>query len=230
MPARALRSSHFCFNPRAHERRDLTFGYFVRVFFLVSTHAPTKGATTSLGTYPAVSTMFQPTRPRKARLLINNTPVTTPRFQPTRPRKARPACNIACSERWAFQPTRPRKARRQGRVRVSTLALSFNPRAHERRDSTFLLERPCRGVSTHAPTKGATGAISLCTIFTTEFQPTRPRKARLGILLTGMPKLLAFQPTRPRKARPWCRCRAPPRRCFNPRAHERRDITSVSHY
>ena len=54
-----------------------------------------------------------------------------------------------------FQPTRPRGAR-QETMSVRVIVVSFNPRAHEGRDSDRLTCASYWCVSTHAPTRGAT--------------------------------------------------------------------------
>ena len=75
----------------------------------------------------------------------------------------------------------------------------FNPRAHERRDEHDALDATTGQVSIHAPTRGAT-----------------------WIVLTSMPP--KFQSTRPREARRLAARVSAKVYCFNPRAHERRDL------
>ena len=121
-------------------------------------------------------------------------------FQPTRPRGARLRYWVGCSIDCWFQPTRPRGARRgcdlaplgAGGVSTHAPTRGATPGAG--------LKRDCIEVSTHAPTRGATPAASLCASCPAAFQPTRPRGARrlsTGELVDSMP----FQPTRPRGAR-----------------------------
>ncbi len=169
----------------------------------VSTHAPTRGATT---------------RCRQ----VDQQPMA---FQPTRPRGARPVAIVARIARMQFQPTRPRGARRQAHQHGGRDAGSFNPRAHagrdpilagERRISTFqptrprgarpcarLVQPPPHAVSTHAPTRGATGQCC----------------HRGGHL-----QVSTHAPTRGATAR--ARRRRAASRSFNPRAHAGRDSTS----
>ena len=187
---------------------------------LVSTHAPTRGATATDRRITRIN-VFQPTRPRGARpsrpapvaLVVCFNPrahegrdLSLPTkhplpslFQPTRPRGARPRAGNFFSLWGMFQPTRPRGARLFSSLSIDTYR-SFNPRAHEGRDSIYCdnsnvqLFQPTRPrgarrsgrchtadrscVSTHAPTRGATDNVPL-PFATQEFQPTRPRGARL---------------------------------------------------
>jgi len=120
----------------------------------VSTHAPTKGATTTEG--------------------HNNPGHKVSTHAPT---KGATFADLIVSKGSMFQPTRPRRARRiadlhNGTNGVSTHAptkgatldynistfctFCFNPRAHEGRDTGKLSFEDICEVSTHAPTKGAT--------------------------------------------------------------------------
>ena len=91
--ARRLRGMTRCFNPRAREGRDLIYGVAYELLY-----------------------MFQPTRPRGARLWARLNLILAATFQPTRPRGARPQA--------AQSPYR--------------LVRSFNPRAREGRDSSSM--------------------------------------------------------------------------------------------
>ena len=100
---------------------------------------------------------------------------------------------------------------------------SFNPRAREGRDSSFLAGRSGSGVSIHAPARGATERRASARLCCTRFQSTRPRGARLRDIRYNQDRP-RFQSTRPRGAR---RQIKPDRfivmPCFNPRAREGRD-------
>ena len=139
-----------------------------------------------------------------------------------------------CKRDW-FQPTRPRGARRATIFRPLS-PRSFNPRAHEGRDQVDPLPWLWLSVSTHAPTRGATGclkwltphktvsthaptrgatSVSPSSNFGLRFQPTRPRGARLSD--HGFTILRAvFQPTRPRGARRCCPLMSLSVRLFQP--------------
>ena len=92
-----------------------------------------------------------------------------------------------------------RGATRRGPCAASPIC-RFNPRAHAGRDDIWIARSIQQSdVSTHAPTRGAThgdGKISPLH----EFQPTRPRGARLDSPTSLIVRLM-FQPTRPRGAR-----------------------------
>ena len=208
------------FNPRAHAGRD-TLTPLDPAPAVVSTHAPTRGATLAASQY-ALKQAFQPTRPRGAR---------------HHPRRRHRACQSRFNPRahagrdpqpWQAVPLRDRfnpRAHAGRDRRAPTLShepSGFNPRAHAGRDlSDAQKVRWSDNVSTHAPTRGATGKTQ-ADAAARPFQPTRPRGARpwqrpgqAGRLVsTHAPTRGAtsstsrratarlFQPTRPRGARP----------------------------
>ena len=142
--------------------------------------------------------MFQPTRPRGARpflVAVSHAPLAVSTHAPTR--GATPALLIS-SMMSLFQPTRPRGARPFASS-IKRRYTRFNPRAHEGRDISLDSMSGLRGVSTHAPTRGAT-----------------------TFLLVGE-SLECFNP-RAHEGRdcPLIRLPSPAAR-FNPRAHEGRD-------
>ena len=142
----------------------------------VSIHAPARGATVAL-LFQIISTLFQSTRPRGARLDRPDGELHTAgvsihapargatdsgrqltdeiRFQSTRPRGARPATFQNYNVLKKFQSTRPRGARRDCANHAADLA-SFNPRAREGRDQARFQHRRANDVSIHAPARGAT--------------------------------------------------------------------------
>ncbi len=239
------------FNPRAHEGRDVGDGGDRDVVLLVSTHAPTRGATATSSLKRSDLT-FQPTRPRGARHREEGWTFHCRVFQPTRPRGAR----------------RPWRHHRRPQGHVSTHAPTrgatrlvaipgrpqgrFNPRAHEGRDHDGVLgDRRFRNVSTHAPTRGATTGALTTASAVLGFQPTRPRGARLDSfdrrgLINGSfnPRAhegrdmhqagltihqASFNP-RAHEGRDRHRgSSAPARAGFNPRAHEGRDTLDLLH-
>ena len=109
-PSARTRSSIFYFNPRSHEGSDENERYY-SLYIVISTHAPTRGATSRGYVFPPWSG-FQPTLPRGER----------PRFL---------------------------SQLRRGK--------NFNPRSHEGSDNTLLGGGEAGKISTHAPTRGATG-------------------------------------------------------------------------
>ena len=144
--------------------------------------------------------MFQFTRPRGARLMVQD---------------------LIPGDSW-FQFTRPRGARLRvfGFRRVPDHC--FNSRAREGRDWTFLHKRQATRVSIHAPARGAT-VPSLPRCEPVMFQFTRPRGARLRRGKSLCPKSFRFN-SRAREGRDNCRavhCHESPG--FNSRAREGRD-------
>ena len=168
----------------------------------VSTHAPARGATCNMGPCEHRHLMFQPTRPRGARLsrrvhdshsrqgfnpraregrdectkVLANASIE---FQPTRPRGARQVREMLEADKAEFQPTRPRGARPHG----------VGARQRDREVSTHA---PARGattscdnkggrlvVSTHAPARGATRMLDSAALYQTCFNP-RAREGRDG--------------------------------------------------
>ena len=151
---------HVHVSTHAPTRSATTEGYGVPFGWAVSTHAPTRSATSRRRAWPPMLSMFQPTRPRGARplrllelLLEARVSTHAPTRSATRrPAPAEPACRCfnprAHAERdWPAGPKTPRRPS------------SFNPRAHAERDvqACFSAER-AHHVSTHAPTRSATGA------------------------------------------------------------------------
>ena len=124
----------------------------------------------------------------------------------------------------------------------------FNPRAHAGRDLRVGNLGLQRGVSIHAPTRGATFSTRLTTFEDDTFQSTRPRGARLDdvfdirqsdevsihaptrgatSVLTPTSSASSFQSTRPRGARHNLLRTVRKIKCFNPRAHAGRDVTLI---
>ena len=174
-----LRPRRPCFNPRAHAGRDAAVGagFAVAVAFqptrprgarqlargnagpqhIVSTHAPTRGATVRPFRRCRRSTTFQPTRPRGARRRIGR--IACPSLRGFNPRAhagrdtldglaqvavaavsthaptrgATSAVMPSSARRARFQPTRPRGARLRA-LRGESCRRCFNPRAHAGRD------------------------------------------------------------------------------------------------
>ena len=125
------------FNPRAHAGRDQRNRFDRSSEENVSTHAPTRGATrrqVHAGRQQRRVSTHAPTRGATAQPDQVRQDYL---FQPTRPRGARPPYAKKAVYVLEFQPTRPRGARPAGpRLRASL-----------------------QGVSTHAPTRGATSAL-----------------------------------------------------------------------
>ena len=233
------------FNPRAHTRRD-KFAVRADVRAVeVSTHAPTRGATSTALPKPA-SCVFQPTRPHEARrrarallgpaqlvsthaptrgatlfpLQVGHLLLGVSTHAPTRGATGAVGKCLRVARVSTHAPTRGATRRWQG---LRSDRSCFNPRAHTRRDSPFLALR--RQIAMFQPTRPheARPILQRLMLAATAFQPTRPHEARHAVDRELTQKTM-FQPTRPHEAR-----RAPLRvqtglrSCFNPRAHTRRD-------
>ena len=120
------------FNPRTHEGCDQNTQRRITCF-LVSIHAPTRGATIK-GHYEVVAIKFQSTHPRGVRrrkVLVHRTT-------------------------YQFQSTHPRGVRLSG-LQEFRRHTCFNPRTHEGCDFPHAQVSLRNSVSIHAPTRGATG-------------------------------------------------------------------------
>ena len=121
-------------------------------------------------------------------------------FQPTRPRGARPhRPPIAQTGQCGFNP-RAHEGRDHDSSDASGGLECFNPRAHEGRDRSALNGLALEGVSTHAPTRGATTCFACWSRSVCCFNP-RAHEGR-DLLIDKVDS--GFQR-------------------FNPRAHEGRD-------
>ena len=187
----------------------------------VSIHAPTRGATRRVAVHsgrPAVS-IHAPTRGATFGPYVEH---WGKMFQSTRPRGARPApagqvlhmglVSIHAPTRGATCPPTPRSPtstsfnprahegrdtppRRRPRARCS-----FNPRAHEGRDAAAQAAGVGLRVSIHAPTRGATWRSSYAGTPATCFNPRAHEGRDLG-KAQGGGTADRFQSTRPRGAR-----------------------------
>jgi len=113
------------------------------------------------------------------------------------------ATEIVCgSTIWKslFQSTRPHGARLSSACGICWL-VCFNPRARMGRDSRrFSLVAIVLLVSIHAPAWGATPSGEFVTLFTLQFQSTRPHGAR-HLVAQDIAPSVSFQSTRPHGAR-----------------------------
>ena len=166
------------FNPRSHERSDKGEEYAVKMFEEISIHAPTRGAT-------------------RERLCMNNCDKISI-HAPTR------GATVSSSTIYVpilFQSTLPREERQVLLFFLCYTFLHFNPRSHERSDSTVdLVIWDDIGISIHAPTRGAT-LLNNHIIITIKFQSTLPREERHLADAVGMIPAKIFQSTLPREER-----------------------------
>ena len=123
-----------CFNSRAREGRDVPeeHDWLVRV---VSIHAPARGATPTNHPTPT-DTMFQFTRPRGARRVLERRPAVDMGVSIHAPARGATQLIVIFQIREMFQFTRPRGARHAALCGLLDCA-SFNSRAREGRDLPF---------------------------------------------------------------------------------------------
>ena len=207
--------------PRGARRfpSDVDYSHYV-----VSTHAPTRGATALVLRGFKQLIEFQPTRPRGARRLAalkadHDVGVST--HAPTR--GATSAMALALNLPTGFNP-RAHAGRDFTRCVIVRTWPCFNPRAHAGRDQPLPSQPP--QLVTFQPTRprGARLCGSRRPMYSTAmFQPTRPRGARLvrSGLVAELLQVSTHAPTR--GATPLCRRRSSISAGFNPRAHAGRD-------
>jgi len=144
------------FNPRAHAGRDLPATSVFIFTICVSIHAPTQGATYVTVISNAGTHSFNPRAhagrdpwPRRCScdLLCFN-----PRAHAGRD----PGYEGHRGQLHKFQSTRPRRARRSPRKAKQFYPMFQSTRPRRARQCFGLAFFPCRGVSIHAPTQGAT--------------------------------------------------------------------------
>ena len=191
-----------CFNPRAREGRDgIGVVVWPRDFEFQSTR-PRGARRVAVLARVATSAVSIHAPARGATLTVSHRSLPPRQFQSTRPRGARRSgCRIPRRQGWVSIHAPARGA--TWPCRGSPLSRgSFNPRAREGRDSSSDVDAK-RSKS---------------------FQSTRPRGARLSVMVTPL-LLLAFQSARPRGARPTTSTGAATSSIsFNPRAREGRDV------
>ena len=166
-----------CFNSRTREGCDLTNLCAFATTYVVSIHAPGRGATGSLGSnrrvrdvsihapgrgathtncYSNHVIMFQFTHPGGVRQTCSDIDIWGVAFQFTHPGGVRHFSGLSSRRRTLFQFTHPGGVR-QTRVDPSILwVFSFNSRTREGCDVMRSLSISTIGVSIHAPGRGAT--------------------------------------------------------------------------
>ena len=190
--------------------------------FIISIHAPAKGATVVYGLLISGVLHFNPRSREGSDCCAFACCAISSDFNP-RSREGSDACalEIGCVG-MTFQSTLPRRERRGYAGQFIALDNHFNPRSREGSDQGTQGPQGPQGISIHAPAKGATvkvpAPITLC-----EFQSTLPRRERLFAFCHSAPSFL-FQSTLPRRERqcnPCHKCQTPNN--FNPRSREGSD-------
>ena len=164
----------------------------------ISVHAPTRGATSNSLSF-SIFSVFQSTLPREERLLQQYLSHFQLLFQSTLPREERPLQHQLGLHRRIFQSTLPREERHTDMAAV-VLRPYFNPRSHERSDTTC--DRLARGSYDFNPRsheRSDRDSRHLSCRFQ-HFNPRSHERSDIAILLK--PPILLFQSTLPREERP----------------------------
>ena len=229
------------FNPRSHERSDQRAVDKMRVE-KISIHAPTRGATALEAENIDIIT-FQSTLPREERHDATGSAEPARDFNPRSHERSDYLRSQNATPAGHFNPRSHERSDGRCRIRLHS-DRNFNPRSHERSDGHTVQGGHGRGISIHAPTRGATYytkrrpsqiriSIHAPTRGATrtdkeielreQFQSTLPREER------QLPELEAITdtvisihaPTRGATLQqPW---HLQQHRYFNPRSHERSD-------
>ena len=164
--------------------------------------------------------LFQSTLPREERRVTMLPHLLVARFQSTLPREERQKQIYTTKYKSVFQSTLPREERPLS-VLLPELKANFNPRSHERSDSSIFspillliisIHAPTRGatssaffialeiiISIHAPTRGAT-PLSCGDILAGDFNPRSHERSDAYINNT-ISSMYRFQSTLPREER-----------------------------
>ena len=159
-----------CFNPRTHTGCDGRKGVAFPCCWLVSIHAPTRGAT-KFKTRICVYMLFQSTHPHGVRHAVAKLVQYDSTFQSTHPHGVRHTVEQEFSIMNGFQSTHPHG------VRLDSTRYVLN------------LDH----VSIHAPTRGATVIKNNLSSFY-KFQSTHPHGVRLSIEITEFLNMEGFNP------------------------------------
>ena len=146
--------------------------------FVISIHAPTRGAT-SVGSQEDLSAAISIHAPTRGATRIPATSQYFERFQSTLPRGERRAYPKSRLGGYYISIHAPTRGATELRYFGDTPPVHFNPRSHEGSDSRRILQGGRSGISIHAPTRGAT-VLSVVLIVGELFQSTLPRGERLS--------------------------------------------------
>ena len=137
---------------------------------LISIHAPTRGATTGSGNLfgDSIISIHAPTR--GATLKIGGGAAPIENFNPRSHEGSDVQRGKIFYSLRRFQSTLPRGERPQYRTIIHSIVY-FNPRSHEGSDGNMLLQLLSTVISIHAPTRGATSAVLLLPVATSNFNP-----------------------------------------------------------
>ena len=125
-----------CFNPRTRTGCDVPGFEIHDLGFIVSIHAPARGATTSVLEKRLLTALFQSTHPHGVRLVGYGDTLWAIAFQSTHPHGVRRRCSRFWWTISGFQSTHPHGVRRLGMLPSAPGARGFNPRTRTGCDSS----------------------------------------------------------------------------------------------
>ena len=209
------------FNPRAREGRDQRRRR-VGWLFLVSIHAPARGATTTAA-FAAESINVSIHAPARGATYIKIERLYRIYVSIHAPARGATGDDVAGAAQHGVSIHAPARGATPLLLASRVSMWSFNPRAREGRDMRRRHLGYAENVSIHAPARGATlASVGNSPVFG-EFQSTRPRGAR-PVCCAARRTRPEFQSTRPRGARRRANEMTADELRFNPRAREGRDI------
>ena len=198
---RRYRCGFIYFNPRSHEGSDAfsivsvsSFALFQSTLprrerlsylgalasgFMISIHAPTKGATNKYCFYSTFN-KFQSTLPRRERRRGCIRSGAHTNFNPRSHEGSDCILSIFRLQFKKFQSTLPRRERPDDQKSLVRTYTNFNPRSHKGSDHGIMVALVffCN-ISIHAPTKGATVTVCAPESWRIVFQSTLPQRERL---------------------------------------------------
>ena len=164
------------FNPRSREGSD----QWLPILFVhskISIHAPARGATEVFRITPSMK-LFQSTLPRGERRSRRQRLFEIARISIHAPARGATVVSIlTCPSNSYFNPRSREGSDVCFRV-YERLSIYFNPRSREGSDNVYYEYSKYRGISIHAPARGATIASSPLSSGLIRFQSTLPRGER----------------------------------------------------
>ena len=192
---------------------------------IISIHAPTRGATPIVYHFLFIY-VFQSTLPREERHIIPINGAFVSYFNPrSHERSDKTSCHLQKFSVISIHA--PTRGATDTPYSFSAPFTNFNPRSHERSDNDIAAIKSMESISIHAPTRGATNNNGIVDNAELVFQSTLPREERLGLLLT-IPCLVTISIHAPTRG---ATVYFVPSVClsanFNPRSHERSDLSKL---
>ena len=213
------------FNPRTHTGCDIQAQRITVRLATVSIHAPTRGATRSIGAKGRIQRVSIHAPTRGATLLSGGlfTQAIVSIHAPTRgattsPKNNGPPCDCFNPRTHTGCDTSPKDN--------GPPCDCFNPRTHTGCDAQMEFYIELTKVSIHAPTRGATTTVPIYqgNNIVSIHAPTRGATFYHSIRVQ---LLYRFQSTHPHGVRQPCRILIGVIKCFNPRTHTGCDLTTL---